>query len=47
VRKIAGMRAPSRVNQEAFDAAVVQVSEATAALLDSLVVRPAPARAAD
>ena len=39
VRKIAGMRAPSAANQQAFDAAVDEVASATQALLDSLVLR--------
>ena len=39
VRKIAGMRAPSAANSEAFNAAVEQVAAATQALLDGLVVR--------
>jgi hypothetical protein len=43
VRKIAGMRAPSAANTEAFDRAVADVARATAVLLDSIVVRtPAP-----
>jgi hypothetical protein len=43
VRKIAGMRAPSAVNTEAFDRAVEEVARATSVLLDSIVVRtPAP-----
>jgi hypothetical protein len=41
VRKIAGMRAPSAVNAEAFDEAVRQVAASTQELLDRLVVRPA------
>jgi hypothetical protein len=44
VRKIAGMRAPSAVNRDAFDLAVDEVAHATAHLLDALVVRPAPSR---
>jgi len=44
VRKIAGMRAPSVANREAFDRAVDEVAHATAHLLDALVVRPAPVR---
>jgi hypothetical protein len=43
VRKIAGMRAPSAANVEAFDAAVVEVADATARLLAGLTVRT-PAR---
>lgn len=39
VRKIAGMRAPSAANREAFDRAVDEVARATAALLDDVVVR--------
>lgn len=39
VRKIAGMRAPSAANTEAFNAAVEQVAAATQELLDGLVVR--------
>jgi hypothetical protein len=39
VRKVAGMRAPSSVNAEAFEAAVHQVATTTQQLLDSLVVR--------
>lgn len=41
VRKIAGMRAPSAVNREAFDAAVEEVAAATATLLSSLTARRA------
>lgn len=44
VRKVAGMRAPSSANAEAFDAAVEQVAASTQELLDRLVVRAAPAR---
>ena len=43
VRKIAGMRAPSAANSEAFEAAVEQVAACTQQLLDRLVVRT-PAR---
>ncbi|WP_026341515.1 DUF2277 domain-containing protein [Actinomadura atramentaria] len=39
VRKISGFRAPAAHNAEAFDRAVEEVAAATAALLDSLVVR--------
>lgn len=45
VRKIAGMRAPSAANRDAFDRAVEQIALSTAELLDSVVVRPAPRRA--
>ena len=41
VRKIAGMRAPSEANVEAFNAAVADVSAATQRLLDGLVLRRA------
>lgn len=45
VRKVSGFRAPAGHNREAFDRAVEQVSEATAALLASLQVRGSrPAR---
>jgi hypothetical protein len=44
VRKIAGMRAPSAANIEAFDSAVDAVSDATAHLLDALVVRPSTSK---
>jgi hypothetical protein len=39
VRKISGFRAPSKVNTEAFEAAVVAVAAATQELLDHLEVR--------
>jgi hypothetical protein len=45
VRKIAGMRAPSAANREAFDAAVVAVAAATSDLLRDVTVRT-PARPA-
>ena len=41
VRKIAGMRAPSQANTEAFNAAVEDVAAATQRLLDGLVLRGA------
>ena len=41
VRKVAGMRKPSKANQEAFDAAVAQIAAVTDELLESLVL---PAR---
>jgi len=47
VRKIAGMRQPSRANQAAFEQAVRDVTAATDQLLASLTVGPArPAGAA-
>lgn len=39
VRKVAGMRAPSSANTEAFEAAVAQIATSTQDLLDSLVLR--------
>jgi len=45
VRKIAGMRAPSAANRDAFDRAVEEVAHATAHLLQDVVVRPVPPRA--
>ena len=44
VRKIAGMRAPSARNQEAFDKAVAEVARATSKLLTGIEVRQQPAR---
>ena len=41
VRKIAGMRAPSARNQEAFDQAVADVARATRKVLSGLDVRTA------
>jgi hypothetical protein len=41
VRKVAGMRAPSAANTEAFEAAVQQVAASTQQLLDALVLRSA------
>jgi hypothetical protein len=42
VRKLAGTRKPSKANQEAFDQAVVEITEATQRLLDSLVTAAPP-----
>ena len=39
VRKVSGYRAPSRLNQAAFDQAVDEVAAATKKLLDGLVVK--------
>jgi hypothetical protein len=39
VRKISGFRKPSRVNAEAFALAVEEITNTSARLLDSLVVR--------
>ena len=46
VRKISGFRAPAAHNVAAFEHAVNAVAAATQELLDSLVVRSGPARAA-
>ena len=43
VRKVAGMRSPSKANAEQFEAAVAAIAEATDQLLASLVL---PARSA-
>jgi hypothetical protein len=37
VRKVSGYRSPSRANRQAFDTAVIEVTEATRRLLDTLV----------
>jgi hypothetical protein len=42
VRKIAGMRAPSSRNQDAFDAAVEDVARTTSRLLTEIEVRAQP-----
>ncbi|WP_433268416.1 DUF2277 domain-containing protein [Actinosynnema sp. CS-041913] len=42
VRKVSGSTHPSAVNQEAFDAAVEAVAEATRVLLESLVTKAPP-----
>ena len=44
VRKIAGMRAPSAANAEAFQHAVDTVAAATSELLNSLVLRPSTSK---
>ena len=41
VRKVSGYRVPSKANQEAFDAAVAEVAQATRRLLE-VVARPRP-----
>jgi len=41
IRKVSGYRKPSRLNEEAFEQAVVEVSEATQKLLKSLAVKSA------
>ena len=42
VRKVSGTTKPSQANQEAFDAAVEEVAEATARLLEALVTTAPP-----
>ena len=39
VRKISGYRKPSQANQEVFDRAVAEITEASQRLLDDLVVK--------
>lgn len=41
VRKISGFQKPSKVNQEAFDRAVFDVTEASRRLLEAITRRPA------
>lgn len=44
VRKLSGFRAPSKKNQEAFEAAVLEVAAATRRLLETMgPVEPLPA----
>jgi hypothetical protein len=42
VRKISGFRKPARANQEAFDAAVAEITAASRTLLDRLPARKRP-----
>jgi hypothetical protein len=42
VRKVSGSTHPSRANEEAFEAAVREVAEATSRLLDHLVTTAPP-----
>ncbi len=42
VRKLSGLTKPSKVNEEAFDRAVADVSRVAATLLDSLVTGVPP-----
>lgn len=46
VRKVSGYRQPSRLNQQAFDAAVDEVAAATRRMLDSLQSSHQPAEKA-
>jgi len=43
VRKVSGYRKPSRVNQEAFDAAVVEIAQVTEKLLSQLQTKKSAA----
>ena len=43
VRKISGFRKPASHNEEVFEAAVKEITDSSRRLLDSLVVRGAPA----
>ena len=36
IRKVSGYRRPSKANQEAFDAAIAEVAEATRKMLENL-----------
>ncbi len=38
VRKVSGYRKPSRVNQEAFEAAVQEIAAATQKMLENLII---------
>lgn len=42
VRKLTGMNAPSKANEEAFNDTVEQITELTLRLFDTLEVRSAP-----
>lgn len=39
VRKVTGYRKPSRANEEAFSAAVAEITAATRRLFDDLIIR--------
>lgn len=39
VRKVSGMRHPSRVNEAVFESAILEITTVSKQLLDSLVVR--------
>jgi hypothetical protein len=47
VRKVSGYRAPSRANQEAFEEAVAEVTDATRRLLERLPAAHAERQGAD
>lgn len=42
VRKISGMRVPSKINQETFDRAVEEIASASRSLVDGLETTAAP-----
>ena len=42
VRKVSGFREPSRSNEAAFEAAVLEISRVTKQLLDSLITNSPP-----
>ena len=42
VRKLSGYNSPSKANEEAFNRAIVEVSESAKKLLDSLVTQAEP-----
>jgi hypothetical protein len=42
VRKVSGFNKPSKVNEEAFNTAVAEVTEAARTLIESLVTAAAP-----
>ena len=43
IRKVSGYRRPSKANQEAFDAAIAEVAEATRKMLENLHIAKAVA----
>ena len=42
VRKLSGVRAPSKANEEAFDRAIDEIAQATQTLLNSLTTSASP-----
>lgn len=46
VRKVSGYRQPSRANQAAFDAAVIQIGDSVESLLESIGGNSAPSKIA-
>jgi len=46
VRKISGFRQPSRANQAAFEAAVMEITQASEKLLQGLVQKPSAQQSA-